>query len=482
MIQSSHQGRFDPPGSDPLEELSAEMVAFLEKRKPALASLVFSSPLSARTPDLSMVWHSGYRRLHRQKLVLQLLSNAVVALGKGAARLAGARPWGYCRYGQTVDRILVLASLCGQENGSRFQTEYVRTGPSDSLFVFGEYTSLGQARYRFSRPDLGAQVITALSLLWGGCEASLFLRGPVGDRLILLLLWTEWVWSWRWLPMMQLEATLRTIVQKEGVKQIGCVHEMHAYARIVWRVASAESARSCTIQHASVSRGKRWYFSYEVERQAGLRLPEVCFVFGVQAKDLLRPALPGTRLVFGCSQRYARWRGQVPDVDAKVGTVLLVGGLAAFDNEAVLGALKILSEEKLPRRVFKLRLHPSAQLSRAQKRWIRKSVRTGTFEVSNSSLKEDLEVAALVIGMSTSVLEEALLLNRKVIQVIDDRYRTYIDIEGVPGVLRIHWTDMDNVPLTLPPSVETHRLFRERLGLDKILVDYSRLFSAEHQL
>ena len=96
----------------------------------------------------------------------------------------------------------------------------------------------------------------------------------------------------------------------------------------------------------------------------------------------------------------------------------------------------------------------------------------------DSSLIADLESAIAVVGMSTTVLEEALLLGCPVIQLQHPDYRSFIDIDGVEGVMK-----MDYRKLLAKVLIEASTLtvdyvgMRKRLGLLNDIVVYKRLFT-----
>jgi hypothetical protein len=127
-----------------------------------------------------------------------------------------------------------------------------------------------------------------------------------------------------------------------------------------------------------------------------------------------------------------------------------------------------------------LRLHPFAKLSYGVRRWIRLSLDKGDICMSkdDSSLIADLESAIAVIGMSTTVLEEALLVGRPVVQLQHPDYREFIDIDGVEGVMKMDYRKLLAKDLIDASTLTVdHVGMRERLGLQNEIIDYKRLFA-----
>jgi hypothetical protein len=73
---------------DAFEASAAASVAAAAGCIPAdIRPLIFASPVCARSSDVSLVWHSGYREKHRTVIVLRLLAALPLDLLKGMVRL-----------------------------------------------------------------------------------------------------------------------------------------------------------------------------------------------------------------------------------------------------------------------------------------------------------------------------------------------------------------------------------------------------------
>ncbi len=467
---------------DGFEDLAARFVSFVATRvSPGVASLVFASPLSVRSADLSSIWHPGYRRLRWRQLPILLGAALLMAFMKGIVKLLlFRRVFGMALYGEITDTLLVISSSCGQESAEeRYSTSYVQTANKDALCVFGPLADLGRKGQVCHPPAMWSQIVICWGLLAGGVRTAVMMDGSRRSRVVLLLQWVGWVVSLDWRPLLILEESLTRVVTHRRVRRLGCVHEMHAYARIVWRVAAKHRLRSYAIQHAPLSFSKRWYFPDKLECAAGLAVPDVFFVYDNDTIQLLRPYYARTTFLLGCSCRYLDWRDQAGGPPSPGGRhYLFVGGLANYDNTVVFNALRHLLESHASMGPVRLRLHPMAVLSRGQRRLVRWMDKRKVVEVSSgTTLADDLVHAHGVIGMGSSVLLQALLLGKPVIQVVDPKYLPAIEVVQDEGAIQAWWNEVSSDMLRRCRSAVTDPgRVRERLGLDQPLVTYTRLF------
>ncbi len=465
---------------DNFELLAAKFVAAAARSvSKKLVSSVFASPLSARSPDLCMLWHPGYRKSHSAKLFLELLLSMLLGSLKGIIRLTtNLKPFGYAIYGKVEDSILVITSLCGSQSpDGEYKTAYVETVEDDALFVFGTYKSCGNNSVRIKGLLLTEKLTLIYSLAKSGLRASARLDCKMFDKILLLLKWFSWALSFQWLHDYYLEKSLSETVKKYNIQKIGCIHEMHFYARVVWRVAKKYKAKGYTIQHAAFSPGKRWYFCHPEEIESGLKLPDVMYVYNEKVVNTLKAYYKNTKFYFGCSARYSHWK-DVERSEKKGKYYLFVGALAGFDNDVLITTLRRLLKASTEFVPVRLRLHPYAKLNYGVKRWIRSSLNKGLIDISKDvSLRDDVENAIVVIGMSTTVLEEALLLGRPVIQIYHPDFREYIDICGVRGSIRKNYKKLFVEGLIHTSTFQVdHMEIRKRLGLNNVLISYKQLF------
>jgi len=467
---------------DYFELLAAEFVSITARSvSKKLTSSVFASPLSARSPDLCMLWHPVYRRSHGLKLLLVLLFSIFSGSLKSVIRLfTNLRPFGYAVYGKITDSILVVTSLCGtQTSEGQYKTSYVETTKDDALFVFGPFKSCGTSSVKIEGLPFTEKLILIGSLIKSGLSASAGLDCRIFDKTLLLLEWLSWSLSFRWLHDYYLENSLSETVKRYNIRKIGCIHEMHSYARVVWRVTKKYKAKGYTVQHAAFSENKRWYICFPWETANGLELPGAIYVYSSRVSNILKQYYEKTNLYLGCSTRYAHWK-DVGRSEKEGQYYLFVGALAGFDNEVLAATLQSLLKNSTKSVPIMLRLHPFAKLSYGVRRWIRSSLDKGDICMSrsDSSLIADLESAIVVIGMSTTVLEEALLLGRPVVQLQHPDYREFIDIDGVEGVMKMDYRRLLAKDLVDASSLTVDCVeMRERLGLQNEIIDYKRLFA-----
>lgn len=480
MQLGGHVGMVDSS----FEKLSADFVSCTARALPDhLRSLTFASPLSARSPDLCMLWHDGYRERHKLKLLINLIISNIISIAKGCIRLmSNFRPFGYGLYGKINDRILVVTSTCGSENyNGGYETPYVSTGQNDGLFVFGPIKDCGKDAKKIKQLPVINKLLLTYALMKSGTHAFLKIKGNITDRFLVLLQWYSWALCLHWLSDYYFEKTLSEVVKQYSIKKIGCIHEMHFYSRIVWRVASKYNAVGYTVQHAVITSGKRWYFPYREEKEAGLKFPDVMHVYNEKVVELFKPYYEKTLFVKGCSYRYSQWKDLKEIKSDKGRYYLFAGALAGFDNEVLIASLRKLvhiTKGSLP---IRLRLHPYAKISFTDRRWLRTNAENSIISISKDvSLKTDIENAFAVIGMSTTVLEEALLMGRPVIQLTHPDYLQYIDIDGIRGVTKKDFRELSVKDLLNVSNIDVNSEgMRERLGIDQPIVTYERLFEMD---
>lgn len=467
----------------PFERMAVEFLGAASGGAPEnTITLMLASPLSARNPDVCLLWHDGYRTRHRGALLRDHAARALYGLFKGTVKLAiGFEPLKYALYGKINDTLLVVPSTCGAESpAGAYKTTYARTDDDDGIFVCGPAGACGKGETGVNGLSAGWKLSVASSLIWRGLHAFIRIQGGFIDKTLLLLLWLEWAGGLQWLYAGSLERALSEVVEKHRIKKIGCVHEMHSHARVVWRVASKYAARGYAVQHASISSGKRWYFCYPEERENGLRLPDVMHVFNDETAELLKPHYGATKFLLGCSCRFSHWKDAAADRTGKSDFYLFVSALAAFDNDVLIeGLRKLLARSGKPMNV-RLRLHPHAEIGRGDQKWIRSNLQRGFIDVSRGvALKDDIARSLAVIGMSTTVLEEALLLGCPAVQLTHPDYLQYIDLRGIEGAATIGHQDLSAEFLaSISKKKVDHGPLRGRLGLAHPDVTYGRLFEA----
>jgi len=448
--------------------------------------LAIVSPLSVRIPDSRLVWHPGLRARPRGMLFRSLLGEMFGAIARGIAKLLrGGVRFEVASIGTPGGGVLVVPSALGSvDKDGCFHTGYVKLDPACEAFVFGPAGSCGKGATPMFIGS-GELVLLAVRLKLAALVAVVRAKGPIGDRFLLLLEWLIWIAALRFAQDLVLSRALDERFSRGNISAIGCVHEMNSIGRTVWVVTGRHGISGRALQHAEITSGKRWYFPLPEELVAGVALPDEIFVYDERLAERLAPSLPGVRFRLGCSERYSRWKNIVQSAPPTDGVVLFVGALARFDNDIVIASLErvVSTHPSLP---LAVRLHPVADISPSCARTLARLEAAGVVEVSRGvPLAADLVRASVVVGMSTTVLEEALLVGRPVIQLVDDTYLTYIELSGVAGVTRISHGELDVAVLTRAIHTPAEEIavgaveIARRLGLANSVVTHTMLLEPQ---
>jgi len=466
---------------DTLEKISARFVSEVALVAPeGLISAIFASPLSARSPDTCLLWHFNYRKKYGIILFLKYIVKIFIAFPKSVARLI-KRPFQlmYTLCGEINGSILVIPSICSYigTNG-RYATPYIATDNESGLFIFGPNKAHAKNVKRVKPLRARTRLMLTHTLMKGGIHAFKKVKARLFDKSLLLLEWCLWVLSDQWLQDYYLERCLSDIVKRYDIKKVGCIHEMHSYARVVWHVADKHDAISYTIQHATIGFGKRWYFSYPEEKRHGLKLPNVMYVYSREVVDTLKPFFENTKFMLGCNARYTQWKDATSFTN-KGKYYLFIGGLAAFDNQILIASLRVILNANRKEMPIKVRLHEFAKLRYRDKQWIDSSAKNGIITIAEGvSLKEDIEDAILVVGANTTTLLEAILLGRPAVQIEHPDYLPYIEMNCIRGGVKKGYSELSAEYLAKIANVYVNcKRAKELLGLFYPEVTYERLFS-----
>ena len=372
---------------DEFEHLAAKFVSAAAVAVPEqLVSLLIASPLSARSSDLCMLWHPNYRKKHKGKLLLETLFSVGTACLKGLIRLTGKyKQFGYALYGRMEDALLVLHFNCAFEaSDGQYRTPYVSTETGDAIFIFGPYDRCGKNAQKIEELLLMSKISFLWILIGSGIRAFRKVDGNFYSKTLLLLKLLSWALSFRWLYDYYLQKVLSETIETYNIRKLACVHEMHYYSRVVWRVASKYNVISYAVQHAAVTEGKRWFFHYPEEHNAGLVTPGLMYVFNKKMVEMFKPYYRNTDLKLGCSYRYARLKDIEASPNNKGRYYLFVSALPKFDNHVLINMLCSLSGSGISVPV-RFRFHPAASISLKDRCLIRSCVKKGLVDVSRDT-------------------------------------------------------------------------------------------------
>lgn len=248
------------------------------------------------------------------------------------------------------------------------------------------------------------------------------------DAFIIFLRWIisqSWCFHWDFYQLIKKITDPRS----SGYKAILCLHEMHFYSKVIWRVAKLRNIKGITAQHAMIIPEKLWYFPEKVELEAGLALPDIFFVFSNKIKELLQPYYLNTKFMLCCSPRFNKWRSftidsrRNPHSEGEGVLILFASGIMFYDTAILIRAVKNLLNRKDGADIrIRLRLHPYGNINKADKLWLNKVCRSGKVQISSNTLEKDLLEAAIVIGSNSTVIQEACILGIPVLSLSASDY------------------------------------------------------------
>jgi len=245
------------------------------------------------------------------------------------------------------------------------------------------------------------------------------------------------------------------------------VHELWPWSRVVWDICKRAGVSTITFQHASITRSKLWYFPHAEELAAGMALPDTFVVFSQKERELLAPHFPATtRFLFGCGPRYAHWKEIIvgPTQTLADQAVLFVSSVPWWDNEVVLEAAVRLLELGARRPVI-VRVHPLAVVPGKWRRWLECARAHGEIFRPAESLAEDLARCSAVVGMNSTVLEEAAMLGKGVVVLEQDHFLSFAPQLGTHVTTQeFSWESVERALLQM--SGQTAAFARHGLGLD----------------
>lgn len=404
----------------------AEFTAAFAQRLPAELRLVaFTSPTSFREPEIDNCWHPRFVGRSRIAEALCQLPRLLRSAASGVRRWLTAA-FGSVTFLPGADRTTIAitpVSLCTIRDG-RVISDYCPRQDAESVswIVIDEAASDLQPSsfYRMR-----------VAVAWGKVLSRWFRtslkRFGQKDWMIASWLSLRWILGLQWAILWNVSIRVESLLQQNRPMQIFAIHEMWPWARAIWMVARRCHIRSVAVQHASITRSKLWYFPMEVERAAGFAAPDVFAVFSEKERSLLLPYFPSTQFLLRCAPRYAHWKNRASLVStvSRDGTVLFVSSIPWWDNDVVLAAAAHISTSGSRQHRIAIRLHPSAVVPSHWKRWLSRAISAGLVWRSTATLPEELEHARVVIGMNTTVLEEAAAMGKAVLVLEDPRYLSF---------------------------------------------------------
>ena len=463
-----------PPEVEKREKRMAQFSASFAMRLPQeIRATAFCSPVSFREPEIDNAWHPYMIKQGFLFFLWDQMPKFLRAFAGGMKRFIYGRFGHYIFIPREGAVVLGLGpiNICKLKEGG-VETNYCHPDDAAQMsWLIADDAAKDHQGYPITRLGV-VKMFFKMFFCWGA--VSFFSSNKDTDWATASVLTLQWIISLRWADKWIWGLKIREILQKMRPEKVYCVHEMHPHARIVWSEARRAGIPTITIQHASITRTKLWYFPTPEELKAGLATPDEFVVFSEMERALLEPFYPkDTRFHFGCGPRFSHWQGKLVEQreeKADRAPIFFAGSAPWWDNEVILkGVRKLAVFSKGRTRPIIVRLHPAAVVPRSWKQWLRRMSKRGRLCISGASLSEDLSHAAVVIGMNTTVMDEGMLMGLPVIALRSDRYLSFASGLGTPVLLdQLSWEIIEQYIATAGKHREENmRQGRQALGIDR---------------
>ena len=428
----------------------------------SLHPLAFCTPASFRDPESDDVWHPFLLKKSGQVVMMHQLMPLARSVFSGLKR------WILAKFGTVkflhasgAEVLAVGPELICPIIGGWVRTSYVSQRDLHRLnwLVVAE----GKDGNFIPRKELFVHLRYLIHAWWNALK-SVDVNKHTSIASLLVLRWIlslSWVVQYYWLQ------GIRNAVRESRPRALFCVHEMHPLARLVWHVAWEEGLESLTVQHATITRSKLWYFSTLAEREAGLNFPKRFDVYSNETLALMRSMLPErVQMGLSCGPRYVHWKSGI-EVRSRQGSgILFVTSLAWWDNDVIFRAIFKLLRDKNTSLSICLRLHPNAKIRITHRSRLKLWELLKEIHVSNGSVKDDFLNASVVVGATTTLLAEAALYGLRTISLSCSDYN-YSPMEADCS-LEVDYFDSTFVNQVQRNSqVGTQKLYRKLLGIEQ---------------
>ena len=450
-------------------------IASFAKRLPEdIRHIAFCSPVSFRDPETDNSFHPYMCRSISFSLLKEQILSLNQALLSGIIRFLRASFGSFFYIPNRDATVLGIAPviIC-KPVGNRVETSYCNSEDKEEIaWLLVDESYKEESRYPVSRVG----IIRIFFKMMYFCFVISFLFKKKEDKLndwgVASILTVRWIVSFRWVHMWIWGLKIREILDDMKPKKVYCLHEMHPHARIAWSEATHQNIPTITIQHASITRTKLWYFPTREELAAGLSTPDEIVVFSEKVQALLKPFFPvKTHFFLGCSSRFSHWKTVVSltmKEKSKNAPILFAGSIPWWDNELILQGIKRLLKETKRTRQILIRLHPNAKISKKWKKWIDRMLRNGELLVSDGHLFDSFTQSAAVIGVNSTVLEEGALMGLAVLVIKSNNYLSFATCMGTHISLdQLTWEVIEeNIALAQKSRIEYIQQARIALGID----------------
>lgn len=478
------------------EQVFAGYAAALAQALPEeLRVLAFCGPASFREPEIEDCWHPRFLNESALVSLARIAPKFFRSLVAGLRRVLLGRFGELTFYSGSDSSVIGItpASICTIENG-KMETAYCH--PEDAGAIsWMVFEDAGEARDEFCSRLHVVKKLGSFLRAWARVSFSHALLEP--DVAVASLLTLSCILRLHWVCLLAFGLRVEKILKQRRPRAVFCVHEMWPWSRVVWDVLRRNGIAGVTIQHASITRSKLWYFPMPVELNAGFATPDTFAVFSEKEQSLLTSYYPNsTSFPLTCGSRYAylkeqkMFRGSTSKHQAVGalsvgGFVLFVSSVPWWDVEVVLSAAQKLSvmDHGTGNREHEtwnilIRLHPRAVVPRRWQQWLKAAQARGDIHVSKRRLREDLEAAAVVVGMNSTALEEATIMGRAVVVLEDSRYLSFATTLGMHcAVSALSWQSIEATVAAADDAFVAAG--RNALGIDLPVVRLSEIVSHE---
>src|SRR3989338_7733417 len=459
-----------PPEVIKLEHTCAKWTAAFAKQLPEeIRSIAFCAPASFREPEIDDVWHPIVAMNSLLKFLIQYPPALCRSFAGGIRRFMFGR-FGVCREylknGATTIGI-TPATICKIENG-KVVTAYCHPEDASAMsWIAFDPARREEAGYPVSRITM---LRMSARVFW--CWMKISING-IGDRdwIVASVITLRWLLGMQWLILWMLALRVRQITKEIKFDKVFCVHEIWPWSRAVWYELAGQDIAGITIQHASIRRSKLWYCPASEEIEAGLKLPKEFAVFSENEKRLLQEFYSNTKFSIGCGTRYSHWKQKREDDFKAVqptDLVLFVSSVPWWDNEVVLGGVKMLLDYDASARPIVVRLHPLAVVRPRTRKWLEQAQCKERLTLSCAALQDDITRAALVVGMNSTVLEEAAAMGRAILTLETNDYLSFATPLGLHlAESKLTWQAVEECIIeNTTKRAELIRQGRQALGID----------------
>lgn len=415
--------------------------------------LIWESPTSVRDPEATRLFHPLYLKKGAIFRFCTYLYSLCYYFYLGIKQFFVYHGFYYLYLKDNAPMLLIMPDEI-TDHAPNYKTNYLIEGdnfPIDRL-IFSKDKAIGPV---FSTLNFRNKIGISFKL-FSSVVADIFssfcqkkITREYCDTLLIFIRWLiSQSWYFHWDFYYLVNNILST--NRNSYKVLFSMHEMHFYSRIIWRIADEKRIMAITAQHAMIVPEKLWYFSNAAERQAGLALPSIFFVYSDRIKKMLQPYYPDTKFMLCCSPRFNKWRSFSLDnrrynhLENKKLCILFVAGIMFYDVKILIRAIKnLLNKKETGQMKIRFRLHPHGNISKMDRLWLREASRFGKIEISSNTLEKDLSEAAIMLGSNSMVIQEAYLLGVPVLSVFSSDYMSstimFLNADSIVPAEDISW-------------------------------------------